>query len=690
MERAVDILGGLGVPLPSGLGDRYRPVRLLGAGGFGRVLLCEDLHLERQVALKLLTAPLSDEDAVGRFRREARVTAELRHPRVVTVYDFGVADGGLPFIAYAHLPGPDLGTAAADRGRPAPAITTWACQLAEALAVAHEAGLVHRDVKPENVLLDADGHAVLTDFGLVRAQDSSRVTFLTAEDLVLGTPAVMAPELFLGTPASPASDQFAWGATVFHLLTGAFPYGATDLKGVLRALQGGWHQRLGEPLRDVEAGLARAVQRALEPDPRRRFESMEATRRALAPSGTPWPEPRGETPASGSLPAGALAAGGSAQRFPGRVSAGTLALIGACALLGWLGPSGAPPPAPPSAAASEVGPAPPEVDRAAAIPARLLALGVAARAAWSQDPPGVTADTLLASVPPEDIDKIRVVMDPAVQAAFRSLVEALALSLRGPDGVAWRAASRGGEHLATLGTWLQDVRPPVPGSGAAIMAAIRDDRTDSPAVQRRAQEDWRSLVLVADDALVAPVLAAGNPAPRPVLVPAVSLAVVCRSGELRPLVQAAFEGLGARAPDPAEVQTLDRLITGLGDSDFRAEYACHDLIPLVALAAEPLLGRAGRSLDPGGLRNRSIFLLSAALENSEHCGSSPQPGRETLLEVMERLLVVVRAVAGPLTEGARNRRAEMLRALDEGGRPDDVRGRALADQLRQVLVSLGP
>ena len=268
--------------LPEALLDRYRPERLLGEGGFGRVVLAQDLELGRAVAIKLLAGALQDDAARGRFQREARVTAQLVHPGVVRVFDHGVTAAGFAYIVYEAIAGSDLGTLA-PRGPEPGRVLGWARQLARALHAVHQEGVVHRDVKPENVLVrTADDTAVLCDFGLARSVEGH--TMLTAEGVLMGTPRYMAPELWRGEPPTFASDQFAWAATILAALGEPGSYAADDWREILAELDGYRPPALAG-LASCAPSLAACLRRALAARPDERFATMEAA--ALALDGVP-------------------------------------------------------------------------------------------------------------------------------------------------------------------------------------------------------------------------------------------------------------------------------------------------------------------------------------------------------------------------------------------------------------------
>ncbi len=205
----------------------YRIERVLGRGGMGVVYLAEQRELGRKVALKLLPDELAqDTDFRARFERESRLAAAIDHPNVIPLYEAGEIDGTL-YLAMRYVEGTDLATRLREGSLPMPLAVEILGQVAGALDAAHEKGLVHRDVKPGNVLLDRTGsderpHAYLTDFGLTKQAGSE--TGLTRAGAFLGTPAYMAPEQVDGTEVDGRADQYALGAMAFECLTGRVPF----------------------------------------------------------------------------------------------------------------------------------------------------------------------------------------------------------------------------------------------------------------------------------------------------------------------------------------------------------------------------------------------------------------------------------------------------------------------------------
>jgi eukaryotic-like serine/threonine-protein kinase len=204
------------------LAGRYRLVKPLGRGGSSEVWQGEDSVLGRAVAVKVFTAPAGQPDLVARFHREARTVAGLRHPNVVIVFDAGI-DQDVPYAVMELLAGPSLEQLLARRGPlPVELALGYAEQAAAGLAAAHAAGVVHRDIKPGNLVLDGDGTLKVVDFGIASLAHAS--ASLTAPGVTLGTPAYLSPEQAAGRPAEPRSDLYALGCVLYALLTGAPPF----------------------------------------------------------------------------------------------------------------------------------------------------------------------------------------------------------------------------------------------------------------------------------------------------------------------------------------------------------------------------------------------------------------------------------------------------------------------------------
>jgi eukaryotic-like serine/threonine-protein kinase len=214
------------VDRPRAIGRRYTLQRQIGQGGMGAVWLAVDDVLGREVAVKRVGLfPGGTSPDLMRAQREAKLAAKLNHPHVVSVFDF-VTEGDEQWLVMEHVAGTNLSALAEEQGGLAPAeAAAIVGQVAEALAAAHSAGVVHRDVKPSNILVTTNGTAKLADFGIARARADST---MTASGMVTGTPAYLAPEVASGKTATEASDVWSLGATLFHTLTGRPPYDLND------------------------------------------------------------------------------------------------------------------------------------------------------------------------------------------------------------------------------------------------------------------------------------------------------------------------------------------------------------------------------------------------------------------------------------------------------------------------------
>lgn len=214
------------------IADRYDLVREVGRGGMGAVWLGRDTVLGRDVALKRVgLMPGAASPDLQRAEREARLAARLNHPHVVAVFDL-IEDGDDTWLVMEYVEGVTLSALVKRDGALTPdEAAPLVRQAADALAAAHAAGIVHRDVKPSNMLLTRDGKVKLTDFGIARAEADAS---LTQTGLVTGSPAYLAPEVASGATATEASDVWSLGATLYHLLAGRTPYDVKDnLMGAL-------------------------------------------------------------------------------------------------------------------------------------------------------------------------------------------------------------------------------------------------------------------------------------------------------------------------------------------------------------------------------------------------------------------------------------------------------------------------
>jgi serine/threonine protein kinase len=281
----------------------YEVLSTLGSGGMAEVYRARDTRLGREVALKVVNEALAgDPDLVRRFEQEARLAGSLNHPNLVAVYDVGVQDGAAYFITEL-LKGESLRERLSHGRIPIQTALDWGAQLAQGLAAAHAQGIIHRDVKPENVFVTSDGHVKLLDFGIAKLTEQSRVGGrhgilddtvtpiggATQTGAILGTPAYMSPEQVRGESVDARTDIFSLGAVLHEMLSGQRPFPGSPLESS--------HAILNEeppPLPDeVPAVVARVVQRCLAKEPARRLQSASDLGFALeilrSPTGTTQP-----------------------------------------------------------------------------------------------------------------------------------------------------------------------------------------------------------------------------------------------------------------------------------------------------------------------------------------------------------------------------------------------------------------
>jgi serine/threonine protein kinase len=263
-------------PQPGDLiADRYELEELVGSGGMSTVFRARDLQLDRRVAIKILHEHYAaDPEYLERFRREARAVARLTHPNIVTVIDRG-DDDGRQYIVFEHVDGENLKELVLRAGRlPVRRALELALATADGLAFAHQHGLVHRDVKPQNVLLNGEGEVKVTDFGIARSLHVEHG--VTQTGTVLGTGEYLAPEQASGKPVSPATDVYSLGVVLWELLAGEVPFVGENFVAVALRHVNEEPPSLRERRPDVTPRLEAAVDRALAKDPALRFSSMAA------------------------------------------------------------------------------------------------------------------------------------------------------------------------------------------------------------------------------------------------------------------------------------------------------------------------------------------------------------------------------------------------------------------------------
>jgi serine/threonine-protein kinase len=258
---------------------RYRILRRLGAGGMANVYLAEDQELGRRVAIKILNdRHASDEQFVERFRREAKSAASLSHPNIVSIYDRGEAEGTY-YIAMEHLDGRNLKELLQARG-PAPTkiAIEYVRQILAALRFAHRNGIVHRDIKPHNVLVDSEGRVKVTDFGIARAGGAQ----MTEVGSIVGTAQYLSPEQARGAPVDQRSDVYSLGVVLYELLTGTVPFsGDAPVEIAMKHLS-----EVPQPPSERKEGVPReldlVVMRAIAKDPEERYQDADEMDRDLA------------------------------------------------------------------------------------------------------------------------------------------------------------------------------------------------------------------------------------------------------------------------------------------------------------------------------------------------------------------------------------------------------------------------
>jgi serine/threonine protein kinase len=270
---------------PGIIAGRYRIGEPLGSGGMGTVYAGHDLRLDRDVAVKVLRDDLTRDPAVRRrFEREARAAARVAHPHAVAIYDTGEDAAGDAYIVMECLTGRTLGDELARGPLDEDALRRVADAVLGALSAAHAEGIVHRDVKPGNILLAEDGTLKVGDFGIATTLDPGDTT----TRVPMGTPAYTAPERLRGLAATECSDLYSLGVVLYEAAAGERPFRGDGALAVAEAVVAGAHRPLHELRPDLSAAFVATVERALATDPADRFADADEMRAALdAPATTP-------------------------------------------------------------------------------------------------------------------------------------------------------------------------------------------------------------------------------------------------------------------------------------------------------------------------------------------------------------------------------------------------------------------
>src|SRR5882724_4538940 len=245
------------------LGGRYRIIALLGRGGMGEVYRATDLTLGQSVALKFLPEEASkNQRLLERFHGEVRVARLVSHPNVCRVYDIGEVEG-MPFISMEYIAGEDLASLLMRIGRlPADKAVETARKLCAGLAAAHDRGVIHRDLKPQNIMMNKRGEVVIMDFGLAAIADQ-----LSGPEARNGTPAYMSPEQLKGTEVTSRSDIYALGLLLYELFTGKRPYEGKSARQLIALQEAGQYASMGSSVSGIDEAIDHVVRRCLDPDP---------------------------------------------------------------------------------------------------------------------------------------------------------------------------------------------------------------------------------------------------------------------------------------------------------------------------------------------------------------------------------------------------------------------------------------
>jgi serine/threonine protein kinase len=323
-NRMNDLSKALGERLAQALGPAYTIEGEIGRGGMGVVYMARDERLKRKVAVKVLPPDLAFREEIRlRFLREAETAARLSHPHIVPIHSVGEGPDGLVYFVMAYIDGEPLGSRLKRRGQLSPEeARRILMETADALGAAHALGIIHRDVKPDNILLEGSrGRVVVTDFGIAKALSSTTGPgTLTATGVAIGTPHYMSPEQAAGDrEIDGRSDIYSLGVVGFEMLAGELPFQAPTVPGILLKQITEGAPALSRKRPDCPDDLAACVMRCLEKEPETRWPTADALRRALESRATPAYQPRRASTAF--APPRAFASPPSARDLPARRSA---------------------------------------------------------------------------------------------------------------------------------------------------------------------------------------------------------------------------------------------------------------------------------------------------------------------------------------------------------------------------------